>query len=372
MTEFEQYALDDIACSQIKVHKTERALATIRKIAEIQPIQGADAIEAVRVDGWWVVAKKGEYAVDQLAVYLEIDSWVPTAIAPFLTKAGHEPKEFEGVKGERLRTVKLRGQVSQGLLLSTEILSPLVAGEDDSFDCPVGYDVTEILGILKYEKPLPAALAGLAKGNFPSFIPKTDQPRVQNCGRLLADNAATIWEVTEKLDGSSMTVYAQFLNKFNSEEPSYVEGVCSRNLDLQRDEANSFWEAAIKYDLHNKIMSTGRSLAIQGELVGEGIQGNSYKIQGRQFFCFDIWDIDNQCYLLPEERRNLCHDLEIQHVPYLGESLTASQEWFLLDAEGKSQIGCKPEQEGKVFKATNKHDVSFKAISNKWLLKNGE
>lgn len=350
---------------------TERALATIRKIAEIQPIQGADAIEAVRVDGWWVVAKKGEYAVDQLAVYLEIDSWVPTAIAPFLTKPGHEPKEFEGVKGERLRTVKLRGQVSQGLLLPIE---HCISTAGCTSPIQEGNDWTEHLGILKYEKPLPAALAGLAKGNFPSFIPKTDQPRVQNCGRLLEDNKATIWEVTEKLDGSSMTVFVNWLEMqdVGEELPEPRTGVCSRNLELKFDEANSFWEAAVKYQLIEKIKTTGLSLAIQGELVGEGIQGNSYKLQGRQFFCFDIWDIDSQRYLLPEDRRQLCRELDIQHVPYLGESLTASQEWFICDAEGKSQVGCKPEQEGKVFKATNKHDVSFKAISNKWLLKNGE
>ena len=98
----------------------ERQLATIRKIEEIKPIEGADAIEAVRVDGWWVVAKKGEYQVGELSVYCETDSWIPTEVAPFLTKPGHEPKEFEGVKGERLRTIKLRGQLSQGLPLPIE------------------------------------------------------------------------------------------------------------------------------------------------------------------------------------------------------------------------------------------------------------
>lgn len=102
---------------------TIRKLATVRKVAEIKEIPLATEIEAVRVDGWWVVAKKGEYTVDQLAVYIEVDSWVPTDIAPFLTKAGHEPKEFEGIKGERLRTIKLRGQISQGLLLPISVIS---------------------------------------------------------------------------------------------------------------------------------------------------------------------------------------------------------------------------------------------------------
>lgn len=358
-----------------EIQNSERQLATIRRIAEVRPIEGADAIEAVRVDGWWVVAKKGEYTVDSLACYLEIDSWVPTALAPFLTKAGHEPKEFEGVKGERLRTVKLRGQVSQGLLLPVSIFEN--AGKGQSSLYTEGDDVTEVLGILKYEKPLAACLAGMAKGNFPTFIPKTDQPRIQNCGRQFEQwKQGTTWEVTEKLDGSSMTVYCKttFKDGFVEEQ---LSGVCSRNLDLKFDEANSFWEAAIKYDLINKIFSTGRSLAIQGELVGEGIQGNSYKLIGRQFFCFDIWDIDNQCYLLPAERYQLCKDLDIQHVPVLGlgaiaEVIGTTQEFILKQAEGKSEVGSKPEREGLVWKSTDKHDVSFKAISDKWLLKNGE
>jgi RNA ligase (TIGR02306 family) len=93
-----------------------RKMATIRKIDDIRPIEGADAIECAVVGGWQVVVKKGEYNVGDLAVYLEIDSFVPHELAPFLSK-GQEPREFNGVKGERLRTVKLRGVTSQGLLL---------------------------------------------------------------------------------------------------------------------------------------------------------------------------------------------------------------------------------------------------------------
>ena len=98
---------------------SERKMATIRKIDEIRPIEGADAIEAAVVGGWVVVIKKGEFRAGDLAVYLEIDSWVPHEIAPFLSK-GQEPREYNGVKGERLRTVKLRGTTSQGLLLKLE------------------------------------------------------------------------------------------------------------------------------------------------------------------------------------------------------------------------------------------------------------
>jgi RNA ligase (TIGR02306 family) len=358
---------------------SERQLATIREIAEIRPIEGADAIEAVRVDGWWVVAKKGEYSVGQLAVYLEIDSWVPDSIAPFLTKPGQEPKEFEGVKGQRLRTVKLRGQISQGLLLPLSVLaiqtdSGSYVGQWEGFE---GHDVTERLGILKWERPLPAQLAGMAKGNFPSFIPKTDQPRVQNCGRQLDSFISDhTWEITEKLDGSSMTVYVN--HSQTDEEGAPCHGVCSRNLDLKFDENNSFWQATLKERILEKIKDTGLSIAIQGELIGEGIQGNSYKIQGRQFFCFDIWDIESQRYLMPEDRRRLCSELGINHVPVIAESLPLNSlglsdvDSILSFSEGKSSVGSKPEREGFVFKSNKDHDVSFKAISNKWLLKGGE
>ena len=370
MTELEQYALNDIACSQIKVQKSERQLATIRKIAEVQPIPNADAIEAVRVDGWWVVAKKGEFPVDSLAVYCEIDSFIPTSIAPFLTKAGHEPKEFEGVKGERLRTIKLRGQVSQGLLLPISVVYALPS--TTSVDI-CGDDVTEALCILKYEKPLPAALAGMAKGNFPSFIPKTDQPRIQNCTRQFEEILKDSWSITEKLDGSSMTVYVNF-KEFDEEANAPKHGVCSRNLDLKRDESNSFWEAAVKYDLIEKIASTGRSLAVQGELVGEGIQGNSYKLTGRQFFCFDIWDIDQQKYLLPSEMFKLCKELDVQTVPEIDSmyKLSTDISGLIQNADGKSLVGSKPKREGLVYKSNTKHNFSFKVISNSWLLAGGE
>jgi RNA ligase (TIGR02306 family) len=360
---------------------SERKLATIRKIAEIKPIEGADRIVAYRVDGWWVVDSVGKFNQDELVVYMEPDSWVPTAIAPFLTKPGHFPKTFEGVEGERLKTIRLKGQLSQGLLLKTDSFSgnrAIVSNaegvgmcfEVDDPDCIL----TEHLGILKYEKPLPAQLAGMARGNFPSFIPKTDQERIQNCTRSFEKwkTEEILWEISEKLDGSSMTVYC----KIDIEDGLVLttsSGVCSRNLDLKFDENNSFWQAEQKYDLIKKIMSTGRNLAIQGELIGEGIQGNNYKLTGREFYCFDIYDIDKREYLLPMERIVLCKQLGIQHVPIVDLNSKIAPDETIADllklAEGKSEVGAKPEREGWVFKSMTEHDVSFKAISNRWLEK---
>ena len=332
-----------------------RKLATIRRIDEIRPIEGADAIEAAVVGGWVVVVKRGEYAVGDLAVYLEIDSFVPTALAPFLTKSGHEPKEFNGVKGERLRTVKLRGTVSQGLLI------PAMG------TFPEGTDMTEALGIQKWEAPIPAQLAGQVRGNFPGFIPKTDQERIQNLTAELREwqnNPNFIWEVTEKLDGSSMTVYVR-------DEDA---GVCSRNMDLKEDAANSFWRVALEMDLIGKIRNSGRNLALQGELIGEGIQGNRYGVTGQQFHLFDIYDIDRGDYMNPFERRTFCDTHGIQHVPVLAKEMEI-QEWvqgLLTMAEGKSVLNGKAEREGLVFKCNTFGGPSFKAISNRFLMKGGE
>ena len=334
-----------------------RKMATIRKIDNIRPIVDADAIECAVVGGWTVVVKKGEYTVGDLAVYCEIDSFVPTTIAPFLTKPGHYAKTFEGVEGERLRTVKLRGQLSQGLLLPMQV----AVGSEE------GADVSDILGIKKYEAPIPAALAGEVKGMFPSRIPKTDQERIQNLSVELTEWMAEElhWEVTEKLDGSSMTVYM-----LDGEV-----GVCSRNLDLKRNPDNSLWRAAIKHKLEEKLAGYG-NIAIQGELVGNGIQGNIYKMRDQDFYVYDVYDIDAGRYFTPADRKTFVQALDLLHCPVFKSDwmlTTESVADLLQRAEGKSVMGdiAGPEREGLVYKC-NEKQLSFKAISNKFLMKHGD
>jgi len=330
----------------------ERKLATIRRIAEVKSIEGAEFIEAVRVDGWWVVAKKGEFPVDSLAVYMEVDSFVPTEIAPFLTKAGHEPKEFEGVKGERLRTVKLRGQLSQGLLLPISILPTTTVIE-------VGNDVTELLGVLKWERPISPQLYGQAKGYFPSFLRKTDQERVQNIGVQLQYYINQTFEVTIKLDGSSCTIFS-----YNEED-----GVCSRNLELKRDENNAFWRIALEYDIHKKIRACGRNLAVQGELIAPNIQSNYEKVNKPEFYVFDIFDVDKQEYMLPKERQEFCKILNIPHVPVVDKAFSMIDNVdALLDMAEGAGMNNGVKREGLVFKHNNS-EFSFKSISNSYLLK---
>ena len=353
---------------------SERKLASIRKIRGIGPIEGADAIELATIDGWQVVVKKNEFKVGDLVVYFEIDSWVPTEIAPFLSK-GKEPRVYEGVKGERLRTVTLRGALSQGLVIpiTDELRTEIGFSElhNEGREPQEGDDVTQILGIKKWEPDIPACLAGQVKGYFPGWITKTDQERAQNLVEEIraAYERGDQFEVTIKLDGTSFTGYHR----------DGEVGVCSRNLELKLNEANkdnTFVKLFEESGLSTALQAYGRNIAIQGEVMGPGIQGNREKLKEPQLFVFDIYDIDTRKYLGPAERMKVFNALkaigvEMQHVPVLNESaeLPSADVGFLLKvAEGKSlnhEI-----REGLVWKSVS-GDFSFKTISNLYLLKGG-
>lgn len=332
-----------------------RKLASVKVIQEVKSIPGADRICSYRVDGWWVVDTVGKYQVGDLAVYCEIDSWIPTELAPFLSK-GKEPREFEGIKGERLRTVKLKGCLSQGLLLPLSVCSNI---DSLLFE---GLDVSFPLNIRKWEMQVPAQLAGQVKGNFPTTIPKTDQERVQNLVKEIqtACIAGVKFELTEKLEGSSMTCYL-IDGEF---------GVCSRNLDLKRDENNTFWAVAIRDGIEEKMRNIGVNLAIQGELIGPGIQGNIYKLSKPEFHVFDVYNVTIGKYLNPAERRNLIGSMELKHVPVIcgdKDLGVGSVEEILQWAEDKSRLNVNQEREGIVFKEVN-GGMTFKAVSNRYLM----
>lgn len=330
-----------------------RQMATIRRIDGIYSIPDADAIETAQVGGWKVVVKKGEFQPGDLAVYCEIDSWIPHNLAPFLSK-GQEPREYNGVKGERLRTVKLRKQLSQGLLLNIATI-PVV------FTVEEGLDVSEALDIQKWEMPIPAQLTGQVKGNFPTQIPKTDQERVQNLKAAIEGYNSTLFEVTEKLEGSSMTCY--LING--------AFGVCSRNLDLKEAEGNAFWDTARQENIEETMRKTwSDNVAIQGELIGPGIQGNIYGLTHHQFYVFDIFDINMGLYVDPSTRRAAINTAGLKHVPVLDPNFLLNHDidQLLQMAEGQSKLNLNQEREGLVFKGEH-NDFTFKAISNKYLLK---
>jgi RNA ligase (TIGR02306 family) len=346
-----------------------RKMASIQRVAEVKSIEGADLICAYKINGWWVVDQVGKYQVGDLTIYCEIDSWIPTKIAPFLSK-GKEPREYFGVKGERLRTVRLKGQLSQGLLLPYETLAVEFEGNTGIGDWEEGDDVSEELDIQKWEAPVNAQLAGIMKGNWPHFIQKTDQERIQNIQREITDafNNKDEFEVTVKLDGSSCTVY------YNNGEL----GVCSRNIDLKLEqEGNAFVDIAKKTGLIDALTKLGRNIAVQGELMGPGIQGNKEDFKENRLFVFDIYDIDNQCYFSVTDRMDIFRELQVLSGCMYLDLTPLDQNHFItlpsddIDkllklAEGSS-INAKI-REGIVFKRLD-GKFSFKIINNEFLLK---
>lgn len=361
-----------------------RKLARIVKLDDVQKHYNADTLDIATVGGWKVVVKRDEFKTGDLAIYFEIDSFIPTAIAPFLTKPGHFPKTYNEVEGERLKTVRLRGQVSQGLLLPVKSgIGPMrwIINAKGLMDTVVeGDDVTENLGVQKWEPPVSANLAGNAKGNFPHFIMKTDQERCQNASRdIFIDNADAKYEVTMKLDGSSMTAF-----NYTDDGVSDV-GVCSRNLQLKVDEENS-GNSFVNMFVHSGLEQALKSIpniAIQGELMGEGIQGNQEKITGHKFFIFEMQDLKTRTKLGAAQRKEIVDQLYelgvdrkfVQHAPVLFENVTLrdlnilSMDELLAFAEGPSLTA--KQREGVVFKRMD-GDFSFKAISNEWLIATGK
>lgn len=347
-----------------------RKLATIRKIDKIKPIEGADRIELAKVGGWnVVVAKDVGHQEGDYIVYCEIDSFLPIREEfEFLRKSSYRKMGDE--EGFRLRTIKLRGQISQGLIIPISILK----GEID-FGVGVnfyegiknmeGQDVSELLGIKKYERPTPPQLSGVMKGDFPSFIHKTDEERIQNLSKeynqwLKEDHE---FYITEKLDGSSATFYYKD-GEF---------GVCSRNLELERDYENTFWKVAKELEIEEKMKSLGLNIAIQGELIGEGIQKNPYNIKGHTVKFFNVFDISKRNRVSYDEFINIIvNKLGFQTVPVTaipGVELPNTVEELLTLAEGKSELNDKFDREGLVIRSRD-NLISFKAISNKFLTNN--
>ena len=431
----------------VDLSPNKRKLVTVRTIDAIEPIEGADAIELAVVEGWKVVIKKGEFAVGDKCVYFEIDSFLPTGNPAWQFLVDKSGREFEGVYGHRLRTVKLRGQISQGLVLRPDLFKQelgeaLLLAELDAkkeggdFDLRA-VDFAQALGIKKWEAPLPAELAGQAEGLFPSWMRKTDQERCQNLiseifqtedvlvdfsltaqimtaealtalndkgiiewvgdalgGRWMKINKAKAsvddrYEVTMKLDGSSMTVFAR--STANPEDPSLVQtesGVCSRNLQLKvnaENADNTFIRIALQSGLLGVLEDMSRdgtgNVAVQGELMGPGIQGNRENLKTHQLFIFDVQFLDaGGGYLTPDERTSFMRALYdrgvnpdlVKHVPVLHYGVTLAElgitnvKELLAAAEHPSLVH--PVAEGDVYKRMD-GGFSFKAINNVFLAK---
>ncbi len=332
-----------------------RKLASIQKIKNIESIEGAEAIEKASVLGWQLVIRKAEFKIGDLCVYFEIDSVLP------------DRPEFEFIRAKtnRIKTIKLRGQISQGICFPLTILPDGTSVEEDM-------DVTELLGVTKFEPPIPANLAGEIKGLFPSSIPKTDETRVQVLEALLKKHEGTSCYITEKLDGSSVTFYLKD-NEF---------GVCSRNLDLLFNESNSMWKFALENNLEEKLRALNKNIALQGEIIGEGIQKNKYKLRGQTIYFFNVFDIDSYRYFSLNELKSTLSNLNLLMVPVIDENylLENNVAAVIAKSQMKSVFNKDTIAEGIVIRPIEEEmdnyimqgRVSFKAINPNFLIKYDE
>ena len=351
-----------------------RRLATIRRIAEIKPIPNADSIEVAVVDGWECVIKKNEgFKAGDSVVYIEIDSIVP------------DKPEFEFLRDRkfRVRTIRLRGQVSQGLVLPTSILPKKY---------PLDADVTEVLGIKKYDPQAEQEAMMLTtnkeasnpiikwllrfgwfrklyikpkKGGFPAWIVKTDEERIQNKTRMFEIEKAlgTVFSVTEKVDGQSVTF---FLERFGLTDEF---GVCSRNLRLFKPDTSSYWTTASQLnikDVLKSIIGNEKRVVLQGEILGTGIQGNKYKVDGYDFYAFNL--IYPNRKVPTEEMAEILKPFGIKTVPLLDNAFTLKDTIpeMVEVAKGQSTL-LNIKREGIVLR-NYKRNISFKVINPEFLL----
>lgn len=351
-----------------------RKLASIQTVNAVEPILNTDAIERVRVLGWWVVVKRGEFAVGDRIVYCEIDSLLPERTEfEFLRKSCFKAAIVLGGQevqraGFRIKTVRLRGQVSQGICFPLAIL-PTGTPTDD------GADVTDALAVIKHDPPPPANLAGRVKGSFPGFIPKTDETRVQVLEQVLLRHAGKVLNVTEKLDGSSFTAFLR----------DGTFGVCSRNLLLdESDDTHLFIQLAKRLEIGATLVRMrdkyGFDPAVQGEVIGPGIQANKYGLRQAELRVFNLFDISASRLVDLGRSLELLREFRLDVVPQL-ESITLNHgvDDLIRLSEGVSVLNPKVQREGIVLRPNVEEfepelggRLSFKAINPQFLLKYDE
>lgn len=337
-----------------------RKLASIQRVDEVQPIDGSDFLEKVRIKGWWIVTKKGQVKQGDLCIYYEVDSLLPARPQyDFLAKGQTLKKSIiesgKEVEGYRLKTIRLRGQISQGLVLPLSEFPEVTTTELEA-------DLTDILSIYKYEAPVPACISGEAKGMFPGFLSKTDEDRIQNLPWILEKYRGQRFYRTSKIDGTSCTIY-KHENELN---------VCGRTINYKESTSNSMWRLAHQYDLKNKLPN---GFAIQAECAGEGIQGNRHKLKGQDLFIFYVIEIDTGKYLKLEDMKAFVNDaLDMKTVPIIDDNFIMDHtiDELLELANAPCPLNTTVPQEGTVFRLYDSTEkITFKAISNEYLLKYG-
>lgn len=338
-----------------------RQLASIQSIQSLQPAPGFDRLAIAKILGWQALVKKDEFKEGDSCIYIEYDSILP------------ERPEFEFLRPRkfRIKTLKMRGTISQGLVLPVSYIQekyPNIIFQE-------GDDVTELMGIIKYEIPENQKMQFARVRNWPAFIPKTDETRLQSIPHILDELEGQEYYVTLKEDGSSATYYIN--------EDHF--GVCSRNLEASEyDEKNAYWKCAKLYDIEHKLRQFqtkyGMNIALQGEITGPGMDGsgvykNPMKHEQLTFHIFNIYDIDKMVYLDYDRMVDIINELELTmvHILEIGETERSLSDWIEFATtfhypSGQPAEGIVVRPMWEQYSSTIKGRFSFKVINNLYLL----
>lgn len=313
-------------------------LASVQRITRIEPIANADNIVLAHLLGWQCIVQKYEFNEGDLCIYVEIDSLLPPNPRWDWLRS-RCLKVLDGVEWYKIRTIKMKGVYSQGLVLPLSVVNR---------DLKEGDDVTKDLGIQKFEKNVFTGTTKDGKSGqaerFPGFLIKTDQTNVQNIQPWFDALKEIPFEVSIKIDGTSAT-YFWHENCF---------GVCSRKIWLSEPIDCSYWHIANKYNLQKLMPTIGQDIAIQGEIYGPGIQDNNERATEYQFAIFDILDIATQTYWKPDQVEMFCKEYHLPIVPivqhYSPLGLFGSYDDLIRAASGPS-VNPRRRREGLVFKS---------------------
>ena len=344
-----------------------RKLASIQRIWKIEPIEGADRIELAYVLGWQCVVNKGQFQPMDLAVYFEIDSFLP--IRPeyeFMRASSYKNTDIMG-EGFRLKTQKFRGQVSQGLLLPVSQFPEIPA------DSALGTDVTEILNVRKWAIEERATSGGTVIGSLPRSIPHTDETRIQAEPELIKEFAGLEYYISTKMDGSSHSISID-------EDGIHVTG---HNYEYKDDGISDFYKLVNERSYKDKLKAFAEkegldTLTVQGEFCAPGIQQNRLKLKKPEWYVFTIMENGKRVGL--NRMLDICKEIELTTVPVEEVGNDLPSKYPTIDALLERSDGSYPnggKKEGIVIRPTEPvfsnligAELSMKVVNNKYLLKN--
>lgn len=339
---------------------SNRQLASVQEISSLTPIKGADRIVLARILGWNVVVKKGEFKVGDPCIYFEVDSFLPINDErfEFLRHNSYKNNEFMG-EGFRIKTQRLRKQLSQGLAFPIHMFSELG-------DINIGDDVTSALSVKKWEVPDYVGNMGTVTGSFPAHLNKTDELRVQSYQSLAEELTGQPYYISTKLDGMSITVGIREGERF----------VATRNNTIKDDGRSVLWDYFNGIDgLFDTMEKMGQDITIQGEFVGPGIEKNRLKLTHYDFYAFNVVNAQGDWVSL-SEMLTILERVGLKSVPIEeeGAQFDYTLEVLLERAKGKYDSGIN--KEGIVIRPldptiseTTNMPLSFKVLNNDFLLK---